>query len=230
MEDVQFGYNGNNFIAGGENVTEQVKGKLEPEQGKKPIALAVVLVMLVASLIFVVLFASKSIGYQQEIQIATGKEIVEHFKGLDKKLGYADLSIAALSTRAGSWNEDAALLSLQASYLLEDIDYHLAELFRIGAAIDNEAFANVDVQSASQDEIKKQQQLLESFSRTDLPVDRLEEQLQAAQQQLQQLHSIVQQFNFRLEGNRNAMIRLSSGFDWIELAKQMDDIIFNEAQ
>src|SRR5690606_28208791 len=138
-----FGYNGNNFIAGGEVVTEQKKSNHESGQQKKPIALAVVLVLLVISLIFVIMYASKSIGYQQEIQVATGKEIVEHFKALDKELAYADQSAAHLIARSDSWNEDTAEISLHASYILEDINESLAALLSIGKEIDAARFEGV---------------------------------------------------------------------------------------
>src|SRR5690606_30436041 len=161
-----FGYNGNNFIAGGEVVTEQKKSNHESGQQKKPIALAVVLVLLVISLIFVIMYASKSIGYQQEIQVATGKEIVEHFKALDKELAYADQSVEHLIARADSWNEDTAVVSLHAGYVIEDINLSLAALLSIGEEIDAARFKGLTEEEWTS-WTAKQYDLLQQLSTSD---------------------------------------------------------------
>jgi len=220
MAACRFGYNGNNFIAGGEIVTEQIKSIHEYEQRKKPIALAIVLVLLVISLIFVVLYASKSIGYQQEIQVATGTEIVESFKALDKKLAYADQSTEQLIARSDRWNEEAAVISLHASYVVEDINDSLVSLFTTGKKVDASIFGEqTDMEWTSW--TSEQFELLQQLSTSSNISAEQSEKLKLMQTNIQQLHQIVQQFNFKLEGNRNAMIRLSAGFDWVDLAKQL---------
>lgn len=201
-------------------MAEQIKSIHESEQRKKPIALAVVLVLLVISLMFVVMYASKSIGYQQELQVATGDSIVEHFKKLDKKLTYADQGIAQLKAGSAGWNEDKAAISLQASYVIEDINENLTALFTIGRTIDAAYFgeqADADWTSWT----AKQYELLQQLSTSSSISAEQTEELTLMQQSIQQLQTIVQQFNFKLEDNKNAMIRLSAGFDWVELAEQL---------
>lgn len=201
-------------------MTEQIKSIHEYEQRKKPIALAIVLVLLVISLIFVVLYASKSIGYQQEIQVATGTEIVESFKALDKKLAYADQSTEQLIARSDRWNEEAAVISLHASYVVEDINDSLVSLFTTGKKVDASIFGEqTDMEWTSW--TSEQFELLQQLSTSSNISAEQSEKLKLMQTNIQQLHQIVQQFNFKLEGNRNAMIRLSAGFDWVDLAKQL---------
>ena len=205
-------------------MTEQKKSNHESGQQKKPIALAVVLVLLVISLIFVIMYASKSIGYQQEIQVATGKEIVEHFKALDKELAYADQSVAHLIARADSWNEDTAVVSLHAGYVIEDINMSLAALLSIGEEIDAARFKGLTEEEWTS-WTAKQYDLLQQLSTSDALAAEQTEDLKQLQNNIQQLQSIVQQFNFKLEGNRNAMIRLAAGFDWTDIAQQLQEVV-----
>jgi len=203
-------------------VTEQIQSMRESEQRKKPIALAIVLVLLVVSLIFVVLYASKSIGYKQDIQVSTGTTIVEQFKLLDKKLAYANESATQLIARSDSWNEETAVVSLHASYLLEDINESLTTLFTIGRTIEPTHFAE-HAGAEWTGWTAKQYELLQQLSTSESLSAVQTDDLKQMQTSIQQLQSIVQQFNFKLEGNRNAMIRLSSGFDWVEIAEQLED-------
>lgn len=194
------------------------------EQKKKPIALAVTLVLLVISLILVVMFSAKSIGYKQELQVATGEKIVEHLKQLDGKLAHLQTNTSQLVERAGGWDEVAQLLSAHSQVMLQDVYDHLAALLELGKDIEPDKLGDAEADKLAAWH-EQQQQLLLQLAAVAQASASDQEQLQQLSQQAAEMKSAVSNFNFKMEGNRNAMIRLAAGFDWLELVKQMEEAV-----
>lgn len=194
------------------------------EQKKKPIALAVTLVLLVISLILVVMFSAKSIGYKQELQVATGEQIVAHFKQLDGKLAHLQSSTSQLVEHAGDWDEAAQLLSAHSQVMLQDVYDHLAALLELGKDIEPGKLGDAEADQLSAWHDQQQLLLLQLTAAAQASASD-QEQLQQLSQQAAEMKSAVSNFNFKMEGNRNAMIRLAAGFDWLELVKQMEEAV-----
>lgn len=194
------------------------------EQKKKPIALAVTLVLLVISLILVVMFSAKSIGYKQELQVATGEQIVERFKQLDGKLAHLQTNTSQLVERAGDWDEAAQLLSAHSQVMLQDVYDHLAALLELGKDIEPDKLGDAEADKLAAWHDQQQQLLLQLAAAAQASASD-QEQLQQLSQQAAEMKSAVSDFNFKMEGNRNAMIRLAAGFDWLELVKQMEEAV-----
>lgn len=195
----------------------------ENERQKKPIALAITLVLLVASLMLVIMFSAKNIGYKQEIQVLTGGQIVEHFKQIDRKLAYLQSNFSLLTTKEENWDEAARLTSAHSQYLLEDVYEHIAALIETGHDIKPEQFGEQAEQQIAAWH-SKQSELMQLLSAAEGLTSQNYDDLLILVQQVDQLKEVAQQFNFKLEGNKNAMIRLSAGFDWMELAEQMQKL------
>lgn len=205
-------------------MTEQLNSMQGSEQKKKPIALAVTLVLLVISLILVVMFSAKSIGYKQELQVATGEKIVEHFKQLDGKLAHLQTNTSQLVERAGGWDEAAQLLSAHSQVMLQDVYDHLAALLELGKDIEPDKLGDAEADKLAAWHEQQQLLLLQLAAAAQASASD-QEQLQQLSQQAAEMKSAVSNFNFKMEGNRNAMIRLAAGFDWLELAKQMEEAV-----
>lgn|GEM_PF-1000565 len=209
-------------------MSEQMKKVKGQEQGKKPIAIAVTLVLLVISLIFVILFASKNIAYKQELQVNTGEDVVEHFKQLDRKLDYLESNISLLIDKGGNWDEAAALTSSHSRVLLQDVSEHIEALYAIGNSIESEKFGpeskmQLEMWHVAQDELMMN--LAESGK---LMHKDHYSGLQLLQGQIDQIQAAVGRFNFKMEGVKNAMIRLSAGFDWIEYVEEISEVVIVE--
>lgn len=205
-------------------MTEQLNSMQGSEQKKKPIALAVTLVLLVISLILVVMFSAKSIGYKQELQVATGEKIVEHFKQLDGKLAHLQTNTSQLVERAGGWDEAAQLLSAHSQVMLQDVYDHLAALLELGKDIEPDKLGDAEADKLAAWHEQQQLLLLQLAAAAQASASD-QEQLQQLSQQAAEMKSAVSNFNFKMEGNRNAMIRLAAGFDWLELVKQMEEAV-----
>lgn len=205
-------------------MTEQLNSMQGSEQKKKPIALAVTLVLLVISLILVVMFSAKSIGYKQELQVATGEKIVEHFKQLDGKLAHLQTNTSQLVERAGGWDEAAQLLSAHSQVMLQDVYDHLAALLELGKDIEPDKLGDAEADKLAAWHDQQQLLLLQLAAAAQASASD-QEQLQQLSQQAAEMKSAVSNFNFKMEGNRNAMIRLAAGFDWLELVKQMEEAV-----
>jgi len=212
-------------------VSEQMKKVKGQEQGKKPIAIAVTLILLVISLIFVILFASKNIAYKQELQVNTGEDIVEDFKQLDRKLDYLESNINLLIDKGGNWDEAAALTSSYSRVLLQDVSEHIEALYAIGNSIESKKFGpeskmQLEMWHVAQDELMMN---LEESGKQ-MHKDHYSG-LQLLQGQIDQMQAAVGRFNFKMEGVKNAMIRLSAGFDWIEYVEEISEVaIVEDAQ
>lgn len=210
-------------------MSEQMKKVKEQEKQKKPIAIAVTLVLLVISLIFVILFSAKNIAYKQAIQVDTGKDIVAHFKELDRKLDFLQSNISLLIDKGDNWDEAAALTSSNSQILLQDVYEQLEALYTIGHSINSdklgpESKLQLSLWHVAQDELLTKLAAAEDLVNSDYL------SLKLLQEQVNQLQTAVGGFNFKMEGNKNAMIRLSSGFDWMEYVEQMSKVAIVEEE
>lgn len=197
------------------------------EQRKRPIALAVSFVLLFFCLMVVIIFATKNIGYQQQIQRETGEQIVKQFKELDRKLTYLQEQLAKLEIKSSDWDEAARLTSTNSLYLLEDVYNSLDTLLTLGIEIKPE-----EIEEQAEPKLIEwhtdQQELMQILSETEELTNSDYLQLKLLASQIEQMKEAVAGFNFKVEGNKSAMIRLSAGFDWMEQLHQLNEIVTKE--
>lgn len=197
--------------------------------GKKPIALAVTLILLTITAMLCVMFSTQYIAEKQLQKAGTGEAI---FNGLEQaKLKTEQLQELTANMLAYS-EEESSLVRVTAAtslYIVQDLEREVDGLLQHGISIDKDGF--------SEQTLAQQYTLLQSMQ------DRLnviaagngklveEDQLslQSLDEQLEQLASITGKFNFVMKGNKNAMIRLAGGFEWIDIGKELDQYINKQA-
>ncbi|OMF34183.1 hypothetical protein BK133_12715 [Paenibacillus sp. FSL H8-0548] len=197
----------------------------QQQTGKRSIALPITLVILVFSLIGNVFLYSQFLQHKQENNFVTGQRIYE--AGSESKKFISEM-----------------ILQLDAFMQSKELDERLALYFAAGKVyaqgqglIDFAAEAsNLSAESSGIDialfsgYLKDMEAGLLAIGRNDaLLSDEDQSYVASLKSTLGEMSVIMDNFNTNIDGNRNAIIRLSSGLDWIELAEELQQAINSNA-
>jgi len=194
---------------------------VEPK-GKKPIALAVTLVFLLISVILCVMFSSQNIAHKQTQKIEVGLKI---FGSLEQALLKTE-QLQQLSSKMNGYSLEESnvirVIGATSLYSLQDLQREVDHLLQQGIEIDQAAFSEQAVgrQYLLLQNLQNQLTALGAGNGTLTPEE--QELLNAFATHVEQLHGIIDKFNFAMKDNKNAMIRLAGGFEWIEIGQQLD--------
>ncbi|HIW32514.1 MAG TPA: hypothetical protein IAA29_06995 [Candidatus Paenibacillus intestinavium] len=209
-------------------MSQQISEKQVEPTGKKPIALAVTLVLLVICAMLAVLFATKNMSYGQDQKAETGKHIFTHLATFNEKntlLLQYNYDIVDFSP------EDHKLARLTAAHaipLVVEVKQELSQLIRIADDYEKTAFTAQATKELQWMQVIEEQLQLISTQEGELTQAELD-QLNALIEGSEYLSQVVNSFNFNVEGNKNAMIRLANGFDWIEQVQSIEQYVNVEA-
>ncbi|MNZ69573.1 hypothetical protein D3C78_878770 [compost metagenome] len=198
---------------------------MQQQNTKRSLALPVTLVILVFSLIGNVFFYSQNLQHQQENRYKTGQEIFEAAaqsrQFLEELLPQLD---ALLQSKGHEERVDLKYMAGKTMPKGEALVLLTAEAARIAESSDslNEEKVQHFIQA-----VDSRLQAVGNGSGT------LNEQDQGAllalKQTLTDMNAVLGAFNLNMENNRSAMIRLSSGLDWIEIVEKLQPLMENGA-
>ena len=194
-------------------------------QGKKPIGLAVTLVILVMSIMLNIVFVTKNIGYKQQIQVTTGKQIVAELDALYVKSEQLKGLLEQLQQQYHQDSPSYSLLQKYAANELEQLSKQMSELFRLTVSINDQHFS----EQAKRGEAKALEELagqLEALMVGDGDGEEYISLVRQANETVNQIYDIVSGFNFKAVLDvKSAMIRMSNGFIWPETVLELDKAV-----
>lgn len=209
-------------------MSQKVAEKQVEPTGKKPIALAVTLVLLVVSVMLNVLFSTKNMSYGQDQKAEAGERIFMHLATLNEKntlLLQYNFDIVDFSAEN---NKLARLTAAHAVPVVVEVKSELSQLIATAQNFDKAVFSAQATEKLEWIQLIEDQLQVISTSEGELTqaeVDELNSIIEGSEHLLQ----IIKSFNFNVEGNKNAMIRLGNGFDWIEQVQALEQYVNVEA-
>lgn len=197
-------------------------------KGKKSIALAVSLVILVASAMLNVLLSTKNMGYGQAQKVDIGEHIISYFSLLNEK---DELLVTYSSSMRDYMEDEAGLVRLTASHtipVVDDLKAALGNLIELAQTYNKGTFT-----TGLANELNWLQQIQDELSMISSQDGKLTQQefdqISAINEGSEHLYELINSFNFNVAGNKNAMIRLGNGFDWIEQVQAIERFVNVEA-
>lgn len=215
-------------IIGGENVSQKVAEKQVEPTGKRSITLAVTLVLLVASLMLNVLFSTKNMSYGQDQKVEIGEHIVQHLTTFNEKNTLLMQYVYDIVDLSPEDHKLARLTAAHAVPLVVELKQEMSQLIVIATEFKQATFSTEDTEQLEWlTLIEDQLQLIASVEGqlTQAELDELNAMIEGSEYLAQTVNS----FNFKVEGNKNAMIRLGNGFDWIEQVQAIEQYVNVEA-
>jgi len=205
-------------------VSQQVSEKQIEPTGKKSIALAVTLVILVISVMLNVLFSTKNMSYGQDLKVVTGEQILKHLATFNEKnvqLLQYNYDIVDFSPEN---NKLARLTAAHAVPLVAEVKHELSQLIEIGQNYEKAVFTAQATEKLEWMALTEEQLRSISNSEGELTQGELDE-LNGIIDGSERLSQIIKSFNFNVEGNRNAMIRIGNGFGWLEQVQALEQFV-----
>lgn len=190
---------------------------------KKPIALAITLVILVFCIMLNIVFVSKNIGLSQEIQVKTGKEIVRLLSNINKQSLFIQTHLSLGNEKVKQLTEQDTNLEQAANevlkYELSQLESDLQALFAITTKIKQNGFSNNAVEGKAVQLTFLRQQLDQiSYVKDEKLAQKIENLVSV-------IYESSNQFNYKLVDSKTAMIRMSNGFEWDETVQALDKIL-----
>jgi len=209
-------------------VSQKVAEKQVEPTGKRSITLAVTLVLLVISLMLNMLFSTKNISYSQAQKAESGEHIVQHLATFNEK---NTLLIEYVYDIVGLPIEDHKLARLTAAHavpLVVELKQELSQLIVIAKKFEQGTFSTQDTEKLEW--LLLIEEKLQVIANVEGELSQAElDELNAIIEGSEYLAQIINTFNFKVEGNKNAMIRLGNGFDWIEQVQAIEQYVNVEA-
>ncbi|MCR8659214.1 hypothetical protein [Paenibacillus endoradicis] len=202
-------------------MSQQVSEKQVEPTGKKSIAFAVTLVLLVASIMLNVLFSTKNMSYGQDQKADSGEHIFQHLASFNEKNTLLIKYVYDIVDFSPENSKLARLTAAHALPLVGEMKKELSELITIAQDFDEVAFSTQDKDNHEWYKLIEEQLQLIANQEGELSQAELDE-LNAMIEGSEYLAQTVNSFNFKVEGNKNAMIRLGNGFDWIEQVQAIE--------
>ena len=191
----------------------------------KPIGLAVTLVILVLCIMLNIIFISKNIGLNQENQINMGNNIIALLSQVNEQSMFIQNHLTTYSEQVNQLKQ--ADLSMQTAandimiHELTALEKDIQALFKLTSSIDAEGFTS----SGLQGETPQLSYLVTQLNTmTYLADDNLLSEILTI---VSEINAVVSQFNFKLEGSKTAMIRMSNGFEWKDTVHKLDKLVSN---
>lgn len=190
----------------------------QPKQGKRPLALPITLILLVMSLMGNILLYTKHIENTRGNAQEQGQSIYDSFKESQSDVAYWSESLGRV---AGYPDAESGLARLAASLLAEELQRNgsegLSVMMSKAAAIDAERF-----EGAAEDYtayVKGLYERLLAIGEGSGPLNPDEKKaVENMNASFGELADRLAAFPYQAEGNRNALIRLAGGFDWLDTA------------
>lgn len=187
---------------------------------KKPIALAITLIILVLCIMLNIVFVSKNIGLKQETQVKTGKEIVRLLSNINQQSLFIQTHLTNGNEELKQLAERDTSLGLVANEImkheLSSLETDLQSLFAVTTAIKQEGFS----QSALEGKATRLAQTIQKLEQVSYVKD--VDLLQQIEQLVSTVYETSQQFNYKLVDSKTAMIRMSNGFEWDKTVQDLD--------
>lgn len=189
-------------------------------------ALPIMLVLLVMSLMGNILLMTKNIEHSRGNEVEAGEVVYDGFVQSRDHLavwsGYMDQVVAP---KGG----EASLSRLSASHLASLVasdEGGLSVLMASSAEIGGAEYA--DAAQQYEGFRKKLAEELAAIGNGNGPLQGSElEKISAVQALFVQLTEQLGQFHYEMEGDRNSLIRLSAGHDWLEIAKELQKTVLS---
>lgn len=181
----------------------------------KPIALAVTLVILVICLMLNIIFVSKNIDYNQQLQVNTGKTIVSLLEDVREQSLYID-EMLLNNEQLGQHTQKELL-----AYELKRLESMISQLFKLTVPI-SPALLSADAVNFEAPKLAAYIALVEQQTAVDSGTH---EQLNLL---LDDVYAATEKFNFKLKDVKTAMIRISNGFEWPEAVQALDIAVQND--
>ncbi|GKU79724.1 hypothetical protein [Paenibacillus sp. L3-i20] len=191
---------------------------------RRPLALPITLILLVMSIMGNVLYSTKNIEYSQREKVEAGQQIFDGFANGKKDMDYWGQYIAQIQQMSTIDAQGARLTASHLSEALVQNESGLAVLMKDAAELSSEEFSQASGEYDAL--IKRMHEELRSIGDGNGALK--EEELQnveAAKAVITELSTGVNKFHFSMEGNRNALIRLSGGYDWLDIAAILHNTI-----
>lgn len=167
-------------------------------------------------------------SYGQDQKAETGKHIFTHLATFNEKntlLLQYNYDIVDFSP------EDHKLARLTAAHaipLVVEVKQELSQLITIAHDYEKTALTAQATEELQWMTLTEQHLRSISNQEGELTQEELDE-LNAIIDGSELLFRIIKSFNFNIEGNKNAMIRLANGFDWIEQVQAIEQYVNVEA-
>lgn len=194
----------------------------ERTEGKRPKALAITLVILVFSMMGNILLLTQNIGHKQGRNVEDGEALFAQFAGTVEELGYWRQAVAEPGQR-----EDEAGARLAARYAGELTERGGEDLQLLMASA--ESMSNAELHGAAEASnayLTAIRGTLADIGTRTGPLGGTERgALTAIDESLAELLAAAEQFPFYAEGDRNTMIRLANGHEWLHVADELRRIM-----
>lgn len=203
----------------------QVNPNNSEPKGKKSISLAVTLVLLVISIVFNVMFSTKNIGVNQALSVKKGEVVLDHFKSLKNSNEQVNQYLDQILQNTKDQHVQSRLIALHTIPYIDTISEELFALINDAAAYEKAKYYKSELpQNLMMLETWRSQlqQIGDATGEiTQAEYDVISEMLE----QSEMLYSTINEFNFLVEGTKNALIRIGNGFDWIEHVESLETFI-----
>lgn len=197
--------------------------------GKRPVALAVALILLVFSVMGNVLLLTKNIEHTRSSAEREGEAIFAGFAGSRDYLEHMGQYAEQLLQLAGT---DADAARLTAAHMADAAVREgkvIASLMAKAEETGGSGFAGAGQAAADYLSVRVGEELKRIGEGAGPLAPEEREAAKAIQSAFDDLSKIVSSFHFAMEGSRGAMIRLSSGFEWLDIAERMHDRMLEPA-
>ena len=172
-----------------------------------------------------IIFISKNIGLNQEKQINMGDNIIALLSQVNEQSMFIQNHLTTYSEQVNQLKQ--ADLSMQTAandimiHELMALEKDIQALFKLTSSIDAEGFTS----SGLQGKTPQLSYLVTQLNTTTYLADGnlLSEILTI----VLEINAVVSQFNFKLEGSKTAMIRMSNGFEWKDTVHKLDKLVSN---
>ncbi|MBH5318140.1 hypothetical protein I6N90_10005 [Paenibacillus sp. GSMTC-2017] len=194
--------------------------------GRRPIALPITLVLLVMSVMGNVLFSTKNIEHSQREIVEEGQAIFEGFVQGKADLEYWSRSITQIEELSSKDAEAARLTASHMSEMVLQSGKGIDDLMRKAKELSSENFAQAPGGYAFLRNQMHQKLLSIGEGSGALKQEELQS-IEEIKSVITDLSNSISKFHFAIEGNKNALIRLSGGHDWLDIADALHKTILS---
>ncbi|MDQ6421123.1 hypothetical protein RB620_16975 [Paenibacillus sp. LHD-117] len=190
------------------------------QSGKRPLALPITLLILVMSVMGNVLLYTKNIEHSRGKAEAEGLAVYTHFEKAREELAYW---IRLADEAAGAANANNEASRITAAYLSEAIargEGELGALFLKAKELDETRFG--EAPQAYESYIGRLGAFLAAIGKGSGPLSNDElEALASSKSDFLELDKLLGEFYYGGTDNRNVLVRLSGGHDWLTIAEKL---------
>jgi len=197
----------------------------EKEQsGKRSLALPITLLLLVMSVMGNVLLSTKNIGYTRDQTVDEGRAVFTQLEKGKSDLAYwSRLAGEAVASPAA----ENGIGRVTAAYLSESIargEAHLGSLLDTAEKLDVSAFEGAA--GAYADFMADRKEKLAAIGAGSGPLaDAERAALEGSKTSFEEMEELLTEFHYAGSDNKNVLIRLAGGHDWLPIAAKLRDAV-----